>query len=446
MTFDDLNLTNPLKNALADLDIINPTAIQEKSFSTIMSGRDVVGLAQTGTGKTLAYLLPLFRMLPYSNQPEPRVLVMVPTRELVVQVVEMARQLTTYMNVRVEGVYGGTNMNTQKELLEEGLDVLVATPGRLLDLALDGALRLKKIQKLVIDEVDEMLDLGFRVQLARIHELLPERRQSLMFSATMTQAVEKIITDNFDRPIVIEAAAPGTPVEQIFQTAYNVPNFYTKVNLLNRLLADDPEMSRVLVFTSSKRQADWLYNAVAEMYPDQFGMIHSNKSQNFRFNSLTKFQEGTHRVLIATDLVARGLDLSDVTHVINMDTPKDPTTYIHRIGRTGRADKRGVAITFTTDEELPMRANIEGLMKKSIPLTSLPEGLEVSEKLTEEEDPTVHEGSSYRPPKKKGPPAGAFHEKKAKNKKVNSGGLWQKKIGSKYKKPKTKRGSKRKRG
>jgi ATP-dependent RNA helicase RhlE len=286
MTFSELNLSKQLLKAVNDLGFEHPTTIQSKAFSVIMSGKDVVGLAQTGTGKTLAFLLPLLNLLKYSNQYEPRIIILVPTRELVIQVIEEVEKLTTYMNVRVGGVYGGANINTQKAMLLQGLDILVATPGRILDLSLNGSLKLKSVQKLVIDEMDEMLNLGFRTQLKNILELMPEKRQNLLFSATMEDDVDLIIDHYFNNPQLIEAAPHGTPLEKIIQSGYSVANFHTKVNLLMHLFEKHPEMSKVLVFTGSKRLADLVHEIVSERFPDQFGIIHSNKSQNFRFGAL----------------------------------------------------------------------------------------------------------------------------------------------------------------
>jgi len=441
MTFSELNLSKQLLKAVNDLGFETPTTIQNSAFSVIMSGKDVVGLAQTGTGKTLAFLLPLLNLLKYSNQIEPRIIVLVPTRELVIQVVEEVEKLTTYMNVRVGGVYGGTNINTQKAMLMEGLDILVATPGRMLDLSLNGSLKLKCIQKLVIDEMDEMLNLGFRTQLKNILEIMPEKRQNLLFSATMDENVELILEEYFNNPKLVEAAAHGTPLEKIIQSGYAVPNFYTKVNLLLHLLEDNKEMSKVLVFTGSKRLADMLYEIVCEKYPEDFGIIHSNKSQNFRFNSLKQFQDGKHRGLIATDLVSRGLDITDVTHVINFDMPDDTSNYIHRIGRTGRADKDGVAISFITKNEEKFQVPIEEMMKMKIPMVSLPEGLVISEELIEQEKPVIP-GINYSPEATIKDSRGAFQEKKKKNTKVNLGGSYKIEIKKKYKKPQT-RGQKR---
>jgi superfamily II DNA/RNA helicase len=239
LVFEDLNLNTPLLNALSDLGLTEPTLIQQKVFSVVMSGRDVVGIAQTGTGKTFAYLLPILRQMSFSKQKEPRVLVVVPTRELVVQLVGEVKKLTTYINVRVEGVYGGTNINTQKLLVMNGVDILIATPGRLVHLAMSGYLNLKYVKQFVIDEMDEMLSLGFRAQLTSILDLLPTRRQSLLFSATMSEDVDDLIKTFFQGPVLVEAVRAGTPLERIQQQMYMVPNFYTKLNLLEHILATD---------------------------------------------------------------------------------------------------------------------------------------------------------------------------------------------------------------
>lgn len=396
-----------------------------------MSGRDVVGIAQTGTGKTFAYLLPILRQFTFSKQKEPRVLIVVPTRELVVQLVGEIKKLTAYMTVRVEGVYGGTNINTQKLLIVNGVDILVATPGRLMDLALCRALNLRYVRQFVIDEVDEMLNLGFRAQLTTILDLLPRRRQNLLFSATMTEEVDEMIGIFFNAPVNIEAVRAGTPLERIEQSAYEVPNFYTKLNLLEHLLATDDTMRKVLIFSPSKRTADLIHKHLEARFPEQFEIIHGNKSQNFRMNAVAQFEKGLCRGLIATDLLARGLDVTDVTHVINVDTPAEPETYIHRIGRTGRADRDGAAVLFTSEAETSVREAIETLMEKKIPVLPLPADLVISDQLIEDERYTVPE-VQLKPLTR---PAGAFHEKKAKNKKVNLGNKTKHLRDMKYKKP-----------
>ena len=435
MTFTDLNLSTPLLNALADLGYTKPTTIQHKAFTVIMSGRDVCGIAQTGTGKTFAYLLPTLRLMKFSKTRSVQLLILVPTRELVLQVVEAIRKLTTYMTIEVDGIYGGTNINPQKERVEKGSDIIVATPGRLMDLILHGSLDVKMIKKLVIDEMDEMLNLGFRTQIKNILDLLPVKRQNLLFSATITEEVEKLMQIYFNDPVKIEAAPTGTPLENIEQTGYAVPNFYTKVNLLTYLLYKDKTMSKVLVFVSTKQLADGLFAELEVTFPEEAGVIHSNKAQNFRFKAVKQFQEGKCRFLIATDIVARGIDVAEVSHVINFDMPDVAETYIHRIGRTGRADRKGISIAMITPKEEKTKASIEELMHYSIPLLPLPADLEISDVLTEDEKPKFYmKTDRVKLPKKKdvGP---AFHEKSAKNSKVNQKVTRKEQMKKKYKKP-----------
>lgn len=435
--FEELNLSSSLLKALADMEFVNPTPIQAKAFPVVMSGKDVVGIAQTGTGKTLAYLLPILRQHTFSNQKDPRVLILVPTRELVIQVVEEIRKLTTYMSVRVVGVYGGTNINNQKQLLFDGLDILVATPGRLVDLSMTGILRLKSIQKLVIDEVDEMLNLGFRPQLISLMEVISARRQNLMFTATLTEEVDRLITDFFANTSRIEVSPHGTPIEKITQLVYHVPNFYTKVNLLELLLVENPDYNRVLVFVSTKKTADRLFETIAAKFPGKIGVLHSNKSQNFRINALKHFEEGIYRVLVTTDLIARGLDIMDVSHVINFEMSETPGDYINRMGRTGRADKEGAAISFVTEKEKVDQHEAEELMKMPIPVGSLPSNLLISNVFTEEESPTNLFDKNYHKASTIKDSQGAFHEKKEKNKKINLGGPGTRnpKFGKKLKQP-----------
>lgn len=442
MNFDELNLNAPLLKALDDLGYTTPTTIQHKIFSVIMSGRDVCGIAQTGTGKTFAYLLPCLRQWKYAKDRFPQILILVPTRELVKQVEDEVKKLSAYMTLVVVGVYGGVNMKPQILEIENGADVIVATPGRLLDLVLHGALKLKAIKKFIIDEVDEMLNLGFRTQLKNIMELLPPKRQNLVFSATLPEEVEQLISEYFNDPVRVEAAPVGTPLENINQFVYYVPNFYTKVNLLEYLLTHNTDMAKVLVFAATKQMADQLFEQLEPKFPGQGGVIHSNKSQNYRFNAVDQFSKGGFRYLIATDIVARGIDISEVSHVINFDTPEIPEAYIHRIGRTGRADKNGISITFITEKEKEYLAKIESLMNYVIPTSPLPANLEISDVLTEDELPKVRmkEIQIKRPKIDEG--GGAFHEKLAKNKKVNIKIKHSDKMMMKYGKPKT-RGQKK---
>lgn len=442
ITFSDLNLSKPLLNALTDLGFTQPTTIQQKAFSVIMSGKDVVGIAQTGTGKTFAYLLPCLRQWTFKKDPSPEVLILVPTRELVVQVVEQVQKLCTYMNLKAAGVYGGANMKTQAEMLYAGVDVLVATPGRLLDLALNGSVKMKTIKRLVIDEVDEMMHMGFRTQLTGILDLLPPRRQNLMFSATITDDVQVLIETFFNSPVRIEAAPAGTPLANIEQTAYHVPNFNTRVNLLEHLLGD-ASFTKVLVFTASIKLADDLFERVDKMFPGEAGIIHSEKTQPHRFEVVRKFGEGSIRMLIATDLVARGIDVAGVSHVINFDVPDFEENYIHRIGRTGRADRKGNAITFITPKDEEYISAIQSLMNYEIPVSPMPGEVEVSDVLTEDEKPRIAAKEIQLKVPKREDVGPSFHEKKAKNQKVNMHKTRAMQMREKYGKPKTKGGGKK---
>jgi ATP-dependent RNA helicase RhlE len=419
-TFNDLNLSKSLLRALNDLGFSAPTPIQEKAFPIIMSGKDAVGIAQTGTGKTFAYLLPVLRQLEFSEQKQPRVLIVVPTRELVVQVVEEVEKLCKYVTIRILGVYGASNINTQKQKVHSGVDVLVGTPGRLMDLFYTRILQFNSIKKLIIDEVDEMLSLGFRPQLEQLLDSIQSKHQNIMFSATLSEDVEPLIEKFFNQPEYIEVITRGTPLEKIIQNAYELPNFYTKVNLLKWLIKNEKGFTKVLLFVKNKTVADKL-ETVLEEFINEIGVIHSNKSQPNRFNAVKQFQEGSFRMLIATDVIARGLDLKDVTHVVNFDMPKDESSYLHRIGRTGRADKIGTALTFLTPKDKSLKKELEKMMSKKLNILPLPEDVEISDELTIEEMPVTRDKNLAKQ-KKLEVPSGAFHEKKAKNKKVQLGG------------------------
>ncbi len=418
--FLQFNLPKSIQKALDELGFESPTPIQEKSFSVIMSGRDMMGIAQTGTGKTLAYLLPLLKLYKFNPAETPKIVILVPTRELVVQVTETVEKLSKYTSIRTLGVYGGVNINTQKTAVSQGIDILVGTPGRVMDLALDGYIRFDETQKLVIDEFDEMLNLGFRPQLTSIFAMLKKRRQNILFSATMTDDVDEVLNDYFDFPEEVTLAPSGTPLEQITQLAYPVPNFNTKINLLTHLLNENPEMDRLLVFVNNKKIADMLHERIEANFEGQFGVIHSNKSQNYRLNTMQSFRDGQLRGIITTDIMARGLDISNISHVINFEMPELPEQYIHRIGRTGRADATGTAISFYSPREEELKIESELLMNREIETLPMPEAIEISKLLIGPEKEKEKVKFLLKKPKIEGD--GAFHEKTAKNKKVNLGG------------------------
>lgn len=420
-SFEQFNLPKSLQKAIDTLGFHTPTPIQEKTFNVIMSGRDIMGIAQTGTGKTFAYLLPLLKQWKFSPSYNPKIVIIVPTRELVVQVVTEIEKLTQFMSVRTVGVFGGVNINSQRNLVETGVDILVGTPGRMLDLALDNDLRFDEVQKLVIDEFDEILNLGFRFQITSILSMMKNKRQNILFSATMTEEVDDLLEDFFDYPEEITLAPSGTPLEKIEQYGYHVPNFLTKLNLLKDLLLTNESMSRILVFVNNKRIADYVLEALEEEFPGQFGVIHSNKTQNYRLNTMQLFRESEIRGIVTTDIMARGLDISDITHVINLQFSELPEQYMHRIGRTGRADKDGIAISFIDPKEEEKQFAAEVLMEKELTILPIPNHITIEERRLEFEKD--HSKLKISTNKRKTVERGAaFHEKKEKNKKVNLGG------------------------
>lgn len=415
MIFKDLNISKQILMALEEAGFEQPTPIQEQAFSVIRSGRDMIGIAQTGTGKTLAYLIPILMKLHYAQGRYPRALVVVPTRELVVQVCESVELLTEYMDIRCIGIYGGTNIRTQQESVYEGVDLLVATPGRFMDIYMNGIVRTQQIKTVVVDEADRLMDLGFIPQLRSILDVIPEKHQTLLFSATFSDTVARL-ADEFmtTDPERVEAALQATPVELVKQMCYNVPNTMTKINLLKLLLADKKEYSRVMIFTETKKNADRIVDKLADYWQDELSVIHSNKAQNSRLNALKAFKGGTARIMVASDVAARGIDVQDVSHVINFDIPSLPEEYIHRIGRTARAGKDGTAISFISEKEEPKFEEIERLLGQTVEKVELPSGLDISDILLDEEKVQTN-NIVYQRGKPQG--GGAFHQRAAKNSK-----------------------------
>ena len=435
-TFEHFSLIKPLRNSLNDLNFNQPTLIQLESYSVIRSGADMVGIAQTGTGKTTAYLLPILQDLKFSKSNSPKVMILVPSRELVLQIVELVNHLSTYMNIRVLGLYGGTNINTQKVACYNGVDIIVATPGRLYDLAACRAIKLKSIKQLVIDEVDVMMDLDFRTQLDNIFSLLSKRRQNIMFSATMTKDVDNLIDEYFIRPKRISVTLSGTPLFNITQSCFCVPNFNTKLNLLRELLYQREKFLKTLIFVSSKKHADLVYDFLTNDFENELGIIHSNKTQNYRIRSIHQFDNGIKRILISTDLIARGLDLKKISHVINFNPPSYPENYMHRIGRTGRAKEKGNSILFFTPKEKLFKDSIELLMNFKIPEILFPNNVEISQHLIaeERERKKISSNRSTKIIERKD----GYQPRKKKNNKINLGGSYRSKLAKKYKKPQTK--------
>ena len=385
MGFQDLNVSKQILMALEEAGFENPTPIQEEVFSVSRSGKDLIGIAQTGTGKTLAYLIPMLMKLHYAQGLVPRALVIVPTLELVVQVCESVELLTEFMDIRCVGVYGGTNIRTQQDRVFEGVDLLVATPGRFMDIYYNGIIRTKMIKTVVVDEADRLMDLGFLPQLKGIFEVLPEKHQTMLFSATFSEAVESLSRDFLNDPVRVEVARQATPVANVKQYRYDVPNISTKINLLKLLLTDKENFKKVMIFTETKKNADRIVERLADHWKGELSVIHSNNAQNTRLKALRAFKEGETRIMVASDVAARGIDVQDVSHVINFDIPSLAEEYVHRIGRTARVGKEGAAISFVSEVEEDRFMDIERLINQEVEILDLPEKLEISQLLLEEE-------------------------------------------------------------
>jgi ATP-dependent RNA helicase RhlE len=355
LSFNNLGLDDRLLSAVESMGYTAPTPIQEQGIPLVLAGRDVVGCAQTGTGKTAAFVLPLLQRI--SSRPGgPSALVITPTRELALQIDEVARTAARFTHHRTTVVYGGVGYEPQRQALKRGVDLLVATPGRLLDLAGQRHVDLSRVEVLVIDEADRMLDQGFWPDVRRIIALLPPRRQNLLFSATMSPEVLKVVGDNLHDPAHVDVSPPSRPIEAIEQALYPVSGAQ-KNDLLVHMIGGH-RFERVLVFTRTKHRADRVAKTL-----DRAGIrsaaIHGNRSQAQRVKALDEFKRGRCRVLVATDIVARGIDVEGISHVINYDVPNTPEDYVHRIGRTARAGKSGSAFTLVSPEEHDNLRDIE---------------------------------------------------------------------------------------
>ena len=370
MLFSELPLANPLQRAIRAVGYEQPTPIQEKSIPSLLEGKDLLGIAQTGTGKTAAFALPILQRLLDSGKfraPKTcRALILLPTRELAIQVEECFKQYAQFTAISTACIFGGVSDVSQKRNLIRGVDVLVATPGRLLDLINQKAVSLKALEFFVLDEADRMLDMGFIHDIRKVVALLPQNRQNLFFSATMPEDITKLAATILrPNPVRVEVAPQSTPIERIHQELYRIDK-RRKGALLKELLLAHPEMKKVLVFSRTKHGADKI-TRVLEKAGVKCAAIHGNKSQNRRQQALGNFKCEQIRVLVATDIAARGIDVDDVSHVFNYDLPDVPETFVHRIGRTARAGKDGIAISFCApDEEQDLRA-IEKLTRISIP-------------------------------------------------------------------------------
>lgn len=413
--FEEFNLNRQILNAVADAGFTEATPIQEKAIAPVLSGQDLFGIAETGTGKTAAYVLPILMKLKYAQGNDPRALVLVPTRELAMQIEEQIKLFSKYTDLRTVVIFGGIGPKAQKEKIAAGVDILVASPGRFLDIYLAGAINTRSLQFLVMDEADKMMDMGFIGSIHRILEIVPRKRQNLLFSATMSDLVQKIAGDFLKNPLHIEVAAQATPAKNVTQVLYYVPNFKTKINVLQSLLKNDEEFKRLIIFCRTKVVADNIFSFISRRFGgEEVRVLHANKGQNTRINSINSFKEGNVRVLVATDVASRGIDVSEVSHVINFDVPIIIEDYVHRIGRTGRAFSQGTAITFCTESEEYYIKKIEKLIRQEIPVEEIPEGVFIEETPYEERQHIARELDNQK--KKENPDfKGAFHEKKLKN-------------------------------
>jgi ATP-dependent RNA helicase RhlE len=367
ISFDDLGLAEPLLRAVRAENYTEPTPIQAQAIPYLLEGRDLLGIAQTGPGKTAAFALPILQRLSANPVPRKRgavrALILTPTRELAVQIVENFRSYGRHLGLRSAVIFGGVGQQPQVDNLARGLDVLVATPGRLLDLMNQRHADLRDVSILVLDEADRMLDMGFIHDVKRIVAAVPKERQTLFFSATMPAEVERLAGGILKEPVRIEVTPPATTVERIDQRV-----FFVDAGNKHALLADllkDKAIERVLVFTRTKHGADRVAKHVARI-GIEVQAIHGNKSQNARQRALNDFRDGNTRVLVATDIAARGIDVDGITHVINFEIPNVPETYVHRIGRTARAGRDGIALSFCDASEKPLLRDVERLTRKSL--------------------------------------------------------------------------------
>ncbi len=409
-SFEEFKLNKQLLSAVADSGYAEPTPIQQQAIPRILAGHDVMGIAQTGTGKTAAFVLPILMKVKYAQGMHPRALILAPTRELVMQIDENVRQLSSYTDLRHVCLYGGLGPKSQIEAVEKGVDIIIATPGRLLDLYFRQVLVLKDIKTLVLDEADKMMDMGFMPQIRNILEVIPVKRQNLLFSATMPPKVVKLSEEFLEFPEVIEITPQATAVETVTQRLYQVPNLRTKINLL-MLMLQDPTFKKVIVFVKTKVTANNIFKFLDRKLTDEIRVIHANKGQNSRINTIEAFKNEEVRVLVTTDVTSRGIDVSEVSHVINFDVPLIYEDYVHRIGRTGRALRTGEAITFANKAEMYHVRKIEETIREQIREIPLPPELEITETPFEEKQAIAME--TDRQKHRENPDyKGAFHEKR----------------------------------
>jgi ATP-dependent RNA helicase RhlE len=351
----------------------------------------------------------------FAQGDEPRAVILAPTKELTLQIADHAAQLAKYTDLRILALYGGIGPKTQIEMLRQGIDIIISTPGRFTELYQKGELFTKNVKMLVLDEADRMMDMGFMGQLRKILEVLPIKRQNLLFSATFSERVEKLSSEFLEFPVKVEITPPATTAKQVEQELYHVPNIKTKINFLEQLLQDNEVFNRVMIFTRTKESADSVFSFLERKGFGPVKVIHSNKGQNSRINAVNEFKEGRLRILVSTDVTARGIDVVKVSHVINFDVPALHEDYVHRIGRTGRAFQEGKAITFVTPAEYYHIDKIEKLIREKIPVKDLPADVPIA-KTSYEESQAMALDIDWQKRKEDPEFKGAFHEKKGNRK------------------------------
>ena len=414
MRFDDLKLTRQFLNAIEDAGYENATPIQQKAIPPLRAGQDVIGIAQTGTGKTAAFLLPLLQTLKYAQGKALRGLVLVPTKELVVQIHQEALKFASYTDLRIVAFYGGVGPKKQIEEIADGVDLIVSTPGRFLEIYSRGHVETKKLKHIVLDEADRMMDMGFMPQIRQIQEVIPTKRQNILFSATFPPRVERLAEEFLLWPTRIEVTPESTPVSTVTQYKLSLPNLRTKIAFIEWYVREQLGDDRLLIFTRRKEEAENLFKFLDRSFDKGVRAVHSNKGQNARINAMQDFRTGAVQILIATDVASRGIDVPETQWVINASVPRDPHDYIHRIGRTGRAFREGSALTLVDPAEKFALERIESLTGESLlDFPAVPE-LETFETPRREKQTQAREID--RELKKRNPNyQGAFHEKKRKS-------------------------------
>lgn len=412
--FADFGLNKQLREAIRELGWTRPSPVQEKAIPLIKSGKDVLGIAQTGTGKSGAFLIPLISRLHFPQGKYTRAVILVPTKELASQLLKHFEVLNQQIGLRALSLVGGIGLQPQLSALKSGNDLVVATPGRFMEMYHTGEWQLREIRTLIIDEADRMMDMGFMPQIRKILEVIPRKRQNLLFSATFPERVEKFSAEFLEFPERIEITPSATPAETISQTLYRTPNFQTKLNLLLFLLRQREAEAAVLVFVKTKRHAGEIGRFLQRKLGSEVAILHANKGTNTRSAMVESIQEGRRQILVATDLASRGLDVSRISLVINVDLPVQYEDYVHRIGRTGRAMRSGMAVSFINPPDELHLQRIENLIRMQIPEKAIPPGLLVEETPFEEQQEMARKLDAQC---KKADPdfKGAFHEKKAKN-------------------------------